>query len=218
MTAASGQPDLEQLLTFDPLHFAEQVTGQSYKEDKDTMAIGLALHLSHGDAKRAALEAADDTHYSTRFADTLRIYQSEGFEIVLDDTFPGHQGDDRLVILWNAGMLAVIESYGSATNQNTVYLNWRVPEVSHMGMSGHYAAKDITPDLIWVGDKDLRDGTRHYLHRLRAEGQILPQWVEQPFLWLLTYRDDDVEGYDYKAINAERLSRLPEHVRKAVLA
>jgi hypothetical protein len=47
-------------------------------------------------------------------------------------------------------------------------------------------------------------------------GEFLPQWVEQPLLWLLHYRDTDTPDYDYAAINAERIGLLPRWVQTMI--
>ena len=35
-------------------------------------------------------------------------------------------------------------------------------------------------------------------------------------MWLLTYMDTEVDGYDYAAINARRIADLPADVRAAI--
>lgn len=200
---------LEALLDFDALTAAEGLTGQSYKEDPGTEALGLALHLEATRLKREALIARDDTHYSSPFVDTVRIYRSEGFEVVLEDAFSGRHGTDQYMLLWNAGMLAAIESFGAVTNTNRVHLNGRYGEYMHVpsGMSGHFA------EDVWVGYWDLRDGTRHKLSQLRSAGEVLPRWVQRPWLWLLSYQDST---QDRAAITNERISRLPKDIRDAI--
>jgi len=67
---------------------------------------------------------------------------------------------------------------------------------------------------VWSGDKDIREGLRNFLDGI-ADGVVSP-WKHVPFLWLLSHEDPKVEGYDYKAINEERIAMLPEHVRKDI--
>ena len=38
-------------------------------------------------------------------------------------------------------------------------------------------------------------------------------WKERPWLWLLNYMDSKEEGYDYNAINEQRIAALPTGVR-----
>lgn len=207
----------DDLLRYDPLTHAETLTGEDYKTDERTSALGLALHLQHSRLKKLELEARDDTHYGTPFWNTLRIYTALGFEPVHAHLFPSsrqYHASDRFVVLWRPdGVLATLESYGDSTNSTKIYYNWRPNEDvegwSFMS-SGHWL------DGVLVGDHDARQGLRHTLSRLEGNGTFLDTWVERPFLWFLDYSQTRVEDYDYQLINEECIQRLPEHVREAI--
>lgn len=216
--------NLDRLLSFDPLAEAERVTRNSYKDDKGTMALGFLMHLDHGVEKRDALKAADDSWFNMNLADTLDLYRRMGFVEVLCDEFTGrtYSGEpaptETFRILWHdKGILATVESHGGTRrNATKVYYNVAVtsPDWYQHISSGHLAGANDRK--VWVGDHDAREGVRHNLAQLEGVGDFLPVWVERPFLWLLTYMDTDVDGCDYKAINAERIGRLPQHVQDAI--
>lgn len=208
--------DLESLMRTDPLAEAEKVTGKSYKEDEATSALGFLLHLANVEAKQRAAAASDDTHYSSSLEDTLRIYRELGFTELLLDRFEGSDGaPETYRILWHEdGILATVESYQTTHRNNTkIWYNVRFPDGAGWPVtsSGQYL-----DDHVWVGDHDMREGMRVKLAGLRGAGTFLPVWRKRPFLWLLTYMDSKVEGYDHKAITEERISRLPEHVQAAI--
>ena len=207
--------DISEALKFDPLAAAETITGHSYKDDADTMTIGMALGMAHNKAKAAALRDSLDSYYNMPFADALDLFADLGFAEVLHDNFAGTYGPEEYVILWHPdGILATCESYmGDRNNSSKILYNYRHHDgryPSGLTSSGHMFGE------VWVGDHDAREGVRHNLDALRAEGEFLPVWVERQFLWLLTYMDSKVEGYDYQAITAERVNRLPENVRRAI--
>lgn len=209
------------LLAYDALSEAERITGESYKNDESTSAIGFGLHLMHARDKEAALAEAHDSHFRMDLADILALFADLGFEEVLCDDFKGTARNDEPApaetfrILWHAdGLLATVESYGTTGhNMSKVYYNLKVTDETNLWSrtsSGHFA------DGVWVGDHDAREGIRTKLSRLREVGDFLPVWVERPFLWLVNYAETKRDGYDYAAINKDRISRLPENLRKAI--
>ena len=137
---------------------------------------------------------------------------------------------------------------GSVNGLN-FYYNWR-PKSSdsedpdHSGGGSSHGVIDPAPlfkeeateynpeghSYAQIGSFDGREGAFTQLAHMEQNGQFITPWLEQPFLWLLTYMDtkDKETGnslpsygsgtYDHKAINAERLALLPAEVRKAVLA
>lgn len=207
---------IREALTFDPLAHAEKITGRSYKDDDATARLGFGLALQHNQAKRELLADAGDSYYAMSFADQLAMFDRMGFRQVLVDQFAGRDNiTESFALLWHDdGLLATCESYrGEQRNAAKVYYNYRhwngYPGwelTSSGGMRGD----------VWVGDHDAREGIRHNLDAMRAEGEFVSPWVVRPFLWLLTYADTDVDGYDYAAINADRISRLPADVRAAI--
>lgn len=208
--------DLTKMLNFDPLSAAEDITGVDYKDDEGTLLLGMSMAMLHNRAKEIALCEANDTHFRQTFDEAVAIFADMGFAEVLRDTFAGQDDrEDTYLVLWHPeGLLATCESYGEHLNTAKVLYNYAHANGAlrwDLTSSGRFRE-----DGVWVGDHDAREGIRHNLNALRAEGEFLSTWVERPFLWLLTYMDTKVEGYDYDAINEERVARLPEHVRQAI--
>lgn len=207
--------NIGEMLKFDPLAVAEKVTGESYKEDEGTMNLGFAMAMMHNEHKESTLKSRGDSWFNMPFLDQLGVFVSLGFQVVLRDAFRGRYGPEKYVILWHSdGLLATCESFEATRRNNAkVYYNFRRADggyPSGLTSSGHMQGD------VWVGDHDAREGIRYHLDAFRAEGEFLPQWIERPFLWLVNYAESDVKDYDYKAINAERISRLPKHVQDAI--
>lgn len=215
--------DLAGLLRIDPLSDAEQITGQSYKDDQATMEIGFGLHLALSAAKERAAREANDSYFSMDLAQTLALYADMGFTEILCDEFPGVSYDgspaptETFRILWHVdGVLATVESYrGTDRNSTKVYYNVRLD--SDWDRSDFWARTSSggMRDDVWVGNHDAREGVRTNLARLSEVGTFLPVWVEQPFLWLVTYAETKGD-YDYRAINEARIARLPVDVQRAI--
>lgn len=207
--------NIDRLLRTDPLSDAEKLTGQSYKDDEQTMVLGFGLAMLHNQVKEAALRSASDSYFNMTFAEQMDLFLDMGFEEVYRETFAGRYGEDTYVILWHAdGILATCESHdGTHRNDAKVYYNFREAD-------GHYPGYSLTSGGhmngdVWVGDHNAREGIRHNLNALREAGEFLPQWIERPLLWLLNYTESDGE-YDYDAINARKIAQFPEHVRLAI--
>lgn len=217
-------PELTEMLKFDSLDVAEKITGESYKENDDVTALGMLLMMGNNSIKDEMLTAAGDTTYGSDFATQLALFLEMGFEPVLVDPFDGtdYEGGvikETYMILWHPdGLLAEMESY-QVTRRNTakVYYCWKPnPEIVDDGMWAMTSSGGPFRDGIWPGNHDAREGIKHNLENLRANGEFVTPWVADQFFWFLTYMDSKVEGYDYKAITDERISRLPQHVQDAI--
>lgn len=212
---------ISELLRFDPLAAAEGVTGKSYKEDQGTMAIGFAMHLQHNERKRAALEAARDTHFSMPYAEACAVYERLGFEKVLTVPFEGRYVPEEMTLWWSPeGLLLRSETFSfdgereRGLNSSTVYYNLAIE--NREGLWSVTSSGSMREGGIWVGDHDAREGLAAKLDGLRSVGSFLPKWRARPWLWLLTYVDTDDKGYDHGAINEERIAALPQYVRDAI--
>ena len=82
----------DDLLTFDPLDAAEQITGESYKCDEGTSALGFLLAMQHNQVKNERLMALGDTTLQNDLTRYTDIIKSLGFELVLDMLEDGCEG------------------------------------------------------------------------------------------------------------------------------
>ena len=212
---SEARSSLEQALSFDMLAEAEKITGRSYKDDDSTTWLGMALGMHNGVEKRALLEANNDTHSSQPLAEWIAVVKSMGFHLLHEQEVPGTA--DKFRMWWKPGLLLVSDSYrgDKVVNGAKVYFNYRGPRGSMYRCSSGWAGEQDGVD-VWEGSYDAREGLRFALERMEAAGEFLPVWVKAPFLWLLHYADSKAEGYDYKAINAQRIALLPEEVRAAI--
>lgn len=218
-------PDaITRLLSYDPLADAEDVTGLSYKEDPVTQSLGFGLHLMHAQHKAAALQETHDSWFNMPLAETLDLHADLGFSEVL--TVPFVDADDTpetYHVLWHEdGLLATVESYQTTGRNNSkLYYNFEfrgdIEDRFGYTSSGSFHRESYDAGrFVWVGNHDTREGLRSTIERFRTAGDFLSTWVERPFLWLLTYADSKVDGYDYEQINGDRINQLPEHVRAAI--
>lgn len=214
---------LEKLLKYDGLAEAEKDTGSSYKESPFTREMGLQNHLEHVVKKEEALLAADDTILNNDLGRYLEIAEDIGFRPVLEVPFVGHPVGsektykERLFVLWRDGILLVFDTYlEERVNGGNFYYNWApkdIKEAFHYTSTGGYDQRD---PWIWSGHHDCREALRFHIRRLEENGQILPVWEKQPFMWLLHYMDRKTKDYDYQAINKARISKLPKEIQAAI--
>ena len=164
------------------------------------------------------------------FTQFLQTAKKEGFEIILEVPFVGHwygaMRQEMLVIMWHKdGILLKAESYSDALNTADIYFNFAKGDgndsIDFISGGGAIRCHSIHEN-IYIIDKDVRVNFSYYLHEIRKHGKFLTKWVERPFLWLLHYmsiREENgqiTNDYDYKLINAQRISCFPKHVIDAI--
>ena len=217
---SSQSQELGEMLRFDPLHEAEKLTGESYKQSDVTSSLGLLMSIEHNKKLREALESQDDTVLLNQLDNYVRIITEEGFESVLTIPFIGNnKADESLNIYWHRdGILLVFDTYDTDRVNGGKYLyNW-VPDdwstrcryTSSGGLETHEGQD------VWCGSHDCREALRHNIRQLRDNGEFLSTWIRQPFIWLLHYMDTKEEGYDYEEINQQRIAMLPQYVQDAI--
>lgn len=211
--------EIEAALDYDAIAEAERLMGGSYKKDDDVVVVGLNLMHRQRQTTNALLHLNRDTNVfdQTRLQWTA-IVEDMGFELVLCDDIPVLEDKfsvgDKFRIWWHDGVLLVSDSYmdDKSVNGAKVYLNYRGP---WEGM--HHCSHSAPIDgPVFTVDRDAREGLRFALEKMKGSGTILPRWERRGFLWLLHYNDTKDPDYDHKAITAERISRLPAHVREAI--
>lgn len=223
--------NIEQLLAFDALDTAEKITGKSYKEDGVTTAFGLLLQAENSERKIRALQDSEDVHSRITFVEYLGIATRLGFKLVHEEQFTAispfkeeEPVEETFCILFHPdkGLLLRLESYsrwypdGARVNTAELYFNFEPTEKVWPtgGFSGGLCRN--TDRYVYVGHKDVREGLWHFIQNMEQQGEFLSVWIEQPFLWLLTYMDSNEEGYDCKKISAQRISQLPSGVQEAI--
>lgn len=209
---------IEEALNFDALSHAEKLTGRSYKSDHDTEQLGLGLHLAHGERKRDLLRSAGDTYWAQPMLEWIGVVEALGFELVHVEPIPTTQ--DVFRIWWrDDGLLLKADSYwgDKSVNSANVHFNYCGPRGAMHQCSNGFAG-EVAGEAVWRGNRDAREGLRFALDRMQSQGRFVNPWLEQGFLWLLHYMDTKQEDYDYRAITAARLAKLPERVRAAIPA
>lgn len=167
-------------------------------------------------ATDAQCKPLTDTGFSNGLAFYRDVLVYLGFEEVLtvDRATNGHlfifAHRDGLLLKFDTHHMFDVEHVNGAS----VYYNWKPNDEKegwHYVSSGHGSAPGI-----WIGDHDAREKLIAKLDGLRKNGSFITPWFERPFLWLLHYDDPKAPGYDYRAINRERIARLPDWVREFV--
>lgn len=231
-----------QALRYDALLEAEKLTGTSYKDDKLTESLGMALHLRHVQTKRKLLEAAGDTRFGMAWPDFKALLPKLGFEIVLTEAFPDEEGrQEEAICAWSAerGALLWAETYHlnyvwddpafaakypPGINSGKVYFTWRPNDDHEWSLEGasHGPIKGCADYLTRHVDYDIREGLGHFLSLAEEHGQFIKPWPEPSRLWLATYMDNHrapknwLGGDYYDKVTGARVAKLPAEVRAAI--
>jgi hypothetical protein len=214
---------IDKLLATDALDIAEKITGESIHDDNSAAtALGMGLHMLLNAEKRELLKETNDTYFSMLVGEFCAVLIMNGFTKVLDIPFVGtgygngKDIDENLYFFWNKdkSILVTFDTFaGRSVNGAKAYFNWREYEGQRHDMpingGGRYNG--------FMGESiDAREGFIRYIERMEMGGEFLKKWESDPFLWLLHYMDTKDAGYDYKAINKERIKLLPAEVRVAI--
>lgn len=212
------------LLAFDPLAEAEKITGESYKDSDGTAVLGMLMMASHVQEKEAALTVRDDTTFSNALDRYLRIAADEGFRVVLVDPFDSEYGHEAYYMLWHDdGILLEFDTFcGDHVNSGKFLYNFRMPTAPDARSAAWRALSSHGPiaghDDVRTGDHDCREALRFNLARLRAHVELVSPWLAMPFgaRYPLNYMEWKADDETRAKAAGDRLSRLPEDVRKAM--
>ncbi len=191
------------------------VTGDDYKESESTMALGALLAMTNAQNKRRLMAESNDVSMQSTLEEWLAVVADLGFDVLLDEPIEGTE--DRLRVFWRDGVLLKMDSYWGNTSVNSANFvcNWKGERNDLFSCSNGYAG-EIDGLSVWDVNVDAREALRFHIEQLEQRGVILPKWIKSPFLWLLSYQDSKQPNYDYKKINAERISQFPDFVRNAM--
>lgn len=127
------QRDILLALKYDPISEAENITGNEYKEDKETAHLSLALQYEKSTVLDEWLSEIGDTKISNKLTDYLAIVQRFGFKIVYTEDFNTDRGTvEKMFILWHDD-LSILLCFDTFTwdsksepnvNSGNFYYNW----------------------------------------------------------------------------------------------
>ncbi len=150
--------NLLKTLKIDPLDIAEKTTGQSYKEDKETSCLGLALHIQKGKVLKKELESRNDSYHRMDLLEFVCIMTNVGFQQIYKEEIPKEQRQyttetDYLYIFLRKekGQLLIFDTYtGNMINGGNVYYNFKPCESRKF-------YSHISSGSLFIVDKNLKN-------------------------------------------------------------
>lgn len=231
--------NLDQLLNFDALNEAEKITGKSYKTNKGTSILGLALLQENAQHKKEQLQSLDDTYDHIPLSEYIEIVENFGFKCIYTEMFDSHHQWDKdcyyiyyhddLGILLSFDTYYGLESINSGSFYYNVGIDKECVDYYKVTESGScYDSQHLTQfKHVWVGYHDAREATIYNIQRLQKVGQFLQPWIYSQHVWLHHYRDDPDRLNNQMSwsdkmrimdvIQEKRIKKLPEYVRKNCL-
>lgn len=221
--------NLGEILKKDPLHIAEQITGKSYKEDKDTSVLGMGLHIAHTANKKQMLKNDKDSYMGMSYKLYIDLLEELGFKQILMVQFESQWNDrDKFFVFWrDDGILLKFDTFsGETVNGGSFFYNWKPNDIKEMGgatSSGGFddcGHEDDHSKWVWYGNHDCREAIRFHIKQLEEFGSFVTPWEKIPFLWLCHHGDKDKNGKqdNYKEIGLERSQKLPKRVLDVIFA
>jgi hypothetical protein len=218
LPSGPSQALLQEALDYDGLYEAEKITGKSYKDDQETLLLGLKMNQEATERRRRLMRANDDTSFDSSLKDILRIAKSEGFREVMRDTYL-HGRDklpDELIVLFkdDEGILLVIDTWkieGEEDKANgvNIYFNF---DCGESGWGPEHSSGRIlrnNPELnprIYVGNTDVREGLKVRLNEGRSHGKYINPWFGPQTIYKFATKGE-------AGSNKRRYEALPQEVR-----
>ena len=214
---------IKDVLSVDPISEFEVRSGKSYKTNSESENLEMMFSaMNHGALKAESLRNHGDVCWGMALDEYIKTVVDYGFEQVLCDVFTSDKWnhEDRYFIFWHPkGLLLSFDTWGGkSVNGGKVHYNWK-PETENRH---RYTSSGSYCDGIWCGDHDCREGLIANMTAMESAGEFLPVWWHCPRLWLLSYADHEtccsgpIHTWTSGEKTAERVSRLPEHVRHAI--
>jgi hypothetical protein len=211
---------LNKLMNQDPLNLATEMTGLDL-DDKQTSGLGFLLMKKKSEAMRSALKELDDTCYDDQTENYLRIVNEIGFSNIYEESFSKDGRTEKFFMFWNdRGLLLTLDTYReSSINSAKLYYNWRPSAETRKNKGyyenlGSYSIPKICPmdDWVYSGCLDVREALCFKIQQLSQNGKFLSPWMQQPFLWLLNYSEENLKR-PYSLVNEEKLKAIPQKIR-----
>lgn len=158
--------------------------------------------------------------------DFEKLIEKEGFTEVFSEDYVLEDSKEVMKAFFHIkeGSLVVFTTYEeNYLNEAKLYFNWVCGKNPFgFGFSGSHF--EWEPDKNGIsGYIHLHENFSEKINELRQHGKFITPWVENPFVWLVTSKDEhDVRekfGFniganeEYNRIIKERFDKLPEYVR-----
>lgn len=213
--------EVRNIIQRDALAEAEKHTGQSYKNDPETMALGFYSHLDLVQLKKQVLSEIGDTHWGLDLEEHLKVWLKEGFRIIYKEAFVGvsYEYAETLFILWHSekGILGFIETYNKTrVNKSNIYYNVKLNSLDSYSWRYTSSHTGISDDLVLAGSHDTREGLLVAIDGLEKMGTFMPVWTKPYWYSFATYSEWKDTKLDYKAVTADRVMKLPIEVQNAI--
>lgn len=220
----------EELLKFDSLARAEKLTGQSYKDDQATTALGIVILQEVRKAKENRMAAEDDVNFSCGYEKFIRVAESMGFEQAYKEEveFDSKYGDGKqkeILFVYAdriRGTVLVMQTYNmSSVNMATIYWQGRGTRAWGNSSSPH----EVDEHYEFTYSKDVREGLRSTIRDLESlKGfEFIPVWNKYDFSGCMPKFVSywDWYGYDFqdpnppvKIAHERRVKLMPEWFTK----
>lgn len=208
------------------LEDAENITGKSYKHDKETESLGIMLHIRNSDAKKTVMKATNDASFSESLDSYLEIIKDIGFVLDYEEPFHSESSDkdESLSVYWQDefGLLLHFDTYGgNQVNGGKFHYCWRMND----DCDDWSVRSSSSPcgDGVILGDHDCREAIRFNIRRLSECGLFIKPWAKPASLHLNHHGDKGICVTDrkldmelWKQASEDRVAKLSPYIRKSI--
>ncbi len=213
----------ETILNRDSIAETEKIIGKDYREfsdDENMLMLAKAFH--DNSQKDEYLKSLGDTHFRIKWNEFKDLIKSKGFIPALEYDFhyENRTTEEFIIYYHSDGLIITATSYWNKKDLNGGIIYGEIEANNKescseifrwMGSGGIIKDSELTFEFSF----DVREGLFSKLEELSKNGTFHNPWIEKKrFFWFVDYVEDDVKGYDYKAINEQKLSRCPAEMLK----
>lgn len=210
----------------DSLAQAEKLTGKSYKEDGETMRLGMAKHILNTERAERVLKENNDTTFSCTLSTYLKVVKDIGFKELLVEPFEKDNCKRHMYVMWHDdGILLQFDTFNwehrpeESINSSSLYLNFKnTTDICFYNDAG-FSFSCSYKDGIEIINCDGREAIRHKVSMFKNNGEIIKPWVDS-MMFSITHHGENRGDEDYgewsKRVTQNRVDKFPEYVKNII--
>ena len=217
----------EKVLRHDSLYESEKILGNKHWSEFNEFeqAFSFLKFLDDNEKKKNHLQSIGDTYWGMSWDQFKNLIKQHGFVEALSYDFNHDKNEvDEAIIYYHLtkGLIIWATSYWNKkdVNEGTLYgeIQANSEEDCKTIWSWLSTGGCIDSDkMIYKTSQDVREGLFSRLVELESAGTFLSQWIKKDrFLWFVDYVESKQDGYNYKEITKEKISKCPKELQSII--
>ena len=220
----------ERILTQDSLAESENVLGGKHwsQFNETEQAFSMFKFFNDNDIKNNHLQSINDTYFRMSWDEFKNLIKSHGFIPGLEYNLLyngwSEPKTEEAILYYHPskGLIIWATSFNGKTTVNGGNLYGEIKANSKEDCETIWRWLSSggcinSEEMIYKTSHDVREGLFSKLNTLESAGTFLSKWIDKNrFLCFVDYVEDDIPGYDYKAITKEKIMKCPKEMQEII--